>query len=1001
MSARSSLFVAVVLVSSLLLAPQAVSALDHFMCYKSKQSPGRICSPASPANAGAACADDAECGGNAGEKTLCVKNKFEGSSVFLTDALESLDFRVGKPLSLCAPANKNDEDPAAPTKPDHLQGYKIKPSKVCSDNQQVCTKSSDCNEGAKCSPPKHQKTLVVIEDQLGRLVLETKKADRLLTPTAKDHDNPIAPLASPAVGDHKCYAAVAKKKVCENDPTVKCKTDEDCAEAEVDGACSQGFPKGIFVSVEDQLQSRLYELKKPTRYCPQTIAGLPGGAPVSETYLTCYQAKPAKGVCDSGSPENAGGACAKEDDCGGTKNVTTHCVAQPKHVAVTTLHVNNQIGGASLLDTIKEEELCIPELQEEVECDALAGPPVTSVERADLNDDGVVDQADVEVLTDPAHFGKVMGEVGYIDNLDIAADTIAYPTLDPGAPDGRINQADVDAVRLQCGASGVPTDPTTLSGFVYDTEGNPLEGVGITGGQGGLLGSTSANGSYAITVDPSDLGLGEINFLGGTAIDPTPGGSGEFPTIPHKPIFLNGGLSNTFRNIYLPERDLTGAVVLDGSNSVESGTPGARTTTAPVVVNNFNIGTTLQLPAGCTVLPPPGEGLQLSIASLPTGNIPVPPPPGLSSSMFITLQPGGTQIDCSGGSFVVTFDNVDLLPAGSTPDLYGVENGAFAVVASCSVVDSDSDSEANDPDDTIVCGVTTPFTMAWYAAIPPGPPCPLTLVAVEALCNGVPLEGANVSIGSAPACTANSFGVAGFVDMPAGPSGPACLLAPFEYTALVWDDSGNVGSGVVTAVPGGVSAIDIEICEDPPAEGDVGDIANVQIEPVVFGDGAGGFSYPYILAEIDFHADFPIEPGSVVEFYFTFGLDSDEIYVECYSIPFDGSGSAVCDVLDFGGVLPFPDDTVAQIQWDFAGSLSRFQFFIGIDLDTEDDGVSHSDIFGEDDVEFSLSVYTDRPPPAGELIDDFPNSGPIVIDVTSTTSIPDPPGDQYPIDVEF
>jgi hypothetical protein len=44
-------------------------------------------------------------------------------------------------------------------------------------------------------------------------------------------------------------------------------------------------------------------------------------------HLMCYQAKPAEG--------------------------------QPKHVKVLGIHVNNQFG-AEQLDTIKEEELCVP-----------------------------------------------------------------------------------------------------------------------------------------------------------------------------------------------------------------------------------------------------------------------------------------------------------------------------------------------------------------------------------------------------------------------------------------------------------------------------------------------------------------------------------------------------------------------------------------------------------------------------------------------------------------
>lgn len=1012
--ARLPLFVLTLVtlaLTSLVLDARPASALDHFMCYKAKRSSSRICEPASPANTGGACADDADCGGNAGEKLLCVKNKFGGGQVLLTDPLESVVFNIGKPLSLCAPANKNGEDPAAPSKPDHLEGYQIKAAKVCSDNQLLCNNSSDCNAGAKCSGLKHSKTLVLIEDQLGRLVLETKKPDRLLVPAAKDLSSPTDPPAAPTVGELKCYAAVAKKKVCENDPTVKCKVDQDCEDAEVGGACNLGFPKGIHVVVEDQFQERLYELKKPTRYCPEASASYASGAPPPATsYVTCYQAKPAKGVCDSGSPENAGGACAKEDQCGGTKGVTAHCVLQPKHSAVTTIHVNSVLG-AGLADTIKEEELCIPELQAEQQCDALVGPPVVGAAVADLNDDGIVDQADIEVLTDPAHFGKQMGEVGYIDGYDIAADTTTHPSLGPDAPDGVIDQADVDAVRLQCGANGVPTSPTTLSGFVFDTLSNALHGVSITGGQGGLVGSTLPDGSYDVVVGPSDVGLGEINFFGNSVIDPTPGGSGEYPTIPHKPIFLNGGVDNVFRTIYLPERDLTGAVTLDDSNSIPSGIPGARIATEPIVVDNTSIGASIQIPAGCTLIPPPGGTTQISIASLPSGNVPVPPPPGVNSSMFLTFQEGGAQVVCSSGSITTSMANVDLLPVGSGVHLYGVEDGAFQVVASCTVFDADTDSDPNDPDDVIVCSVPTPFQFAWYffgPIIPPSPPCPLTLVAVEVLCNGVPAgPGVSVSIGGgAPACTTNTSSIAGFVDMPAGPDGQACFPNAFEYTAIANDGAGNIGIATATAVPGGVTAIDVEICST--VSGPAGDISQTAVDPVLFS--IEPELYPYLLVETDFANDFPDEPTSSIDFTFYFdvgfgslrqgpspsGVPGGFPVVSTCSFPMSPGGVAFCDITDDFGVLPYPSETNAQMQWDFEGSASRFQFFIGIDVDTDTEGVDHNDIFGTNEVNFSWDVVVTR---SGEppLLDFFPNDGPVLIDVNDPFVQGDPTGDQIPL----
>ena len=81
------------------------------------------------------------------------------------------------------------------------------------------------------------------------------------------------------------------------------------------------------VSVVDQFaQAKLYDLKKPTRLCTPVDKNGEGVIDAS-SLLLCYQAKP--------GPE------------------------QPKHVKRTGLHVAHQFG-VELVDTVKEEELCVP-----------------------------------------------------------------------------------------------------------------------------------------------------------------------------------------------------------------------------------------------------------------------------------------------------------------------------------------------------------------------------------------------------------------------------------------------------------------------------------------------------------------------------------------------------------------------------------------------------------------------------------------------------------------
>ena len=69
-----------------------VLPVDHFQCYKVKRSKGGA--------------------------------KFTKRTVSVADQFETLTLTVVKPVLLCAPANKNNEDPTAPSHPDHLTCYK-------------------------------------------------------------------------------------------------------------------------------------------------------------------------------------------------------------------------------------------------------------------------------------------------------------------------------------------------------------------------------------------------------------------------------------------------------------------------------------------------------------------------------------------------------------------------------------------------------------------------------------------------------------------------------------------------------------------------------------------------------------------------------------------------------------------------------------------------------------------------------------------------------------
>src|SRR5262245_47546837 len=92
--------------------------------------PGSIsCPPGSPGGAFQACGADCSCPA-ALDHFQCYDGRARPSirvqGVTLVDQFGTLMVDVFGPTDLCAPANKNDEDPTAPDHPAHLASYNIK-----------------------------------------------------------------------------------------------------------------------------------------------------------------------------------------------------------------------------------------------------------------------------------------------------------------------------------------------------------------------------------------------------------------------------------------------------------------------------------------------------------------------------------------------------------------------------------------------------------------------------------------------------------------------------------------------------------------------------------------------------------------------------------------------------------------------------------------------------------------------------------------------------------
>ena len=154
------------------------------------------------------------------------------------------------------------------------------------------------------SSEKHEKrTRVAIQNGFGGLLLDTVKEDRLLVPSGKSLEGPAQAPVDPAIDHLKCY------------------------KAKVSPGTSK-FPKGMQVSLADQFDGtqRTFALSKPRHLCLPVDKNAEGIQHADQIFV-CYGAKPAKG--------------------------------QAKHVKRTGVSTANQFGSEEL-DTVKEDELCVP-----------------------------------------------------------------------------------------------------------------------------------------------------------------------------------------------------------------------------------------------------------------------------------------------------------------------------------------------------------------------------------------------------------------------------------------------------------------------------------------------------------------------------------------------------------------------------------------------------------------------------------------------------------------
>ena len=283
-----------------------------------------------------------------------------------------IEYTASKVAALLAPADKSEKGgrvaPFPPTIPEldaliddatHLVAYQIKRKKG-----QV--------------PSKHQKQRgVLVQNQFGTLRFDTDKEDRFLAPANKDLAAPPSmPSGAIEVDHYKCYKIKVAKNFPGSQQDAKGKFVKrqaivvDQFESGRPFSCQPGSPKGVGKACKDDKTcggakgaftfcaqteghpefagARVYDLKKPTRYCVPVAKSTgtdsdcvvtPTGPPKQQDhFLTCYQKKVA----------------SKDGLTGKERIVPKQAKHVPRPVFVHSWLAEHQFS------TNKEEELCVP-----------------------------------------------------------------------------------------------------------------------------------------------------------------------------------------------------------------------------------------------------------------------------------------------------------------------------------------------------------------------------------------------------------------------------------------------------------------------------------------------------------------------------------------------------------------------------------------------------------------------------------------------------------------
>lgn len=161
--------------------------------------------------------------------------------IALSDAFGDATADVRRLKRLCAPANKNGEDPAAPIRVAHLAGFE-----VTHFNPRFETRFSQ-----------------TVVNQFGTSVVDVIRPDMLLVPTAKSLISSPEELDPVSIDHMTCYKVKRGRLT----------------------------PRPTDVSVQDQFGTITVDIKRPVRLCIATDKN-EEGIPVPGVQTLCYQVRP-------------------------------------------------------------------------------------------------------------------------------------------------------------------------------------------------------------------------------------------------------------------------------------------------------------------------------------------------------------------------------------------------------------------------------------------------------------------------------------------------------------------------------------------------------------------------------------------------------------------------------------------------------------------------------------------------------------------------------------